>query len=85
MIDPNLDNEQLKKYHQIAAELDTLLVDNKIAKFGIEDNNIDPLMEAKSAQKKLRTIEQSALEQMQSGQPIIGLKRLFDEDYKMQE
>ncbi len=85
VIDPNLDNEQLEKYHQIAAELDTLLVDNKIAKFGIEDNNIDPLMEAKSAQKILRTIEQSALKQMQSGQPIIGLKRLFDEDYKMQE
>ncbi len=84
-IDSNLDHEQLEKYHQIAAELDALLVDNKIAKFGIEDNNIDPLMKAKSAQKKLRIIEQSALEQMQSGQPKIGIKRLFDEDYKMQE
>ena len=84
-IDPKLDNGQLEQYHQIAAELDTLFVDNKIAKVGIEDNNTNPLMEAKSAQKKLRTIEQSALEQIQSGQPKIGIKRLFDEDYKMQE
>ena len=81
--DSNPGTNHLEEYQKKALELDTLLPTKNAPQSGNEDN--DPLTQARSAHNMLRTMEQSALDQIRSGQREIGLKHLFDENYKIQE
>lgn len=80
----NLDAAQLDQYRKRVAEFDTLFQEKNTSQFENKDS-IKSLAEARSAWNILRTIEESALNQIRSGQREIGLSRLFDEDYKRQE
>jgi len=82
-IDSNPVTAHLEQYRKKVLELDALLSEKNDLKFGGGDT--DPLIQARSAHGTLRAIEQSALDQVQSGQRDIGLDRLFDENYKIQE
>ncbi|MCB1825833.1 MAG: PAS domain S-box protein [Candidatus Competibacteraceae bacterium] len=81
--DLNPGTSHLEEYRKKALELDALLPTENVLQSGNGGN--DSLIRARSAHNRLRTMEQSALDQIQSGQREIGLKRLFNEDYNIQE
>ncbi len=80
---PNPDTSHLEEYRKKVHELDALLPAKNALQSGNGDN--DPLIQARSVHNMLRTMEQSALDQIRSGQRETGLRRLFDENYKIQE
>ena len=81
--DSNPDTRHLEEYRKKVLELDALLPEENTLQSS--NGGSDSLIQAKSAHNMLRMIEQSALDQIRSGQREIGLKRLFDENYKIQE
>lgn len=74
----------LNKYRRLAIEFDVLLQAQTTLRIENEDD-INVLAKARSARQELRIIEESALDQIQSGHSEAGLKSLFDENYERQE
>jgi len=74
----------LNKYRRLAIEFDMLLQAQTTLRIENEDD-INVLAKARSARQGLRIIEESALDQIQSGRSEAGLKSLFDENYDRQE
>jgi PAS domain S-box-containing protein len=78
------DTTWLNKYRRLVTEFDIILQAQSTLRIEYEDD-IDLLAQARSAQQGLRIIEESALDQIQSGRSEAGLKSLFDENYDRQE
>ena len=78
------DTTWLNKYRRLVTEFDIILQAQSTLRIEYEDD-IDLLAQARSARQGLRIIEESALDQIQSGRSEAGLKSLFDENYDRQE
>lgn len=83
-IDPSPATIHLELYWDKVVELDALLLERDTLWLGDQDG-ADLLKEAISAQKMLRAMEQSALNQIRAGQREAGQRSLFGENYKQQE
>ncbi|MFO7663868.1 MAG: ATP-binding protein [Chloroflexota bacterium] len=83
-VDPSPATIHLETYWNKVVELDALLLARNSVWLDVQDG-ADLLQQAISAQKMLRAMEQSALNQIQSGQREAGQRSLFGEDYKQHE